>query len=93
MMSCDVMCGSYHILSHNQLTLWVSYDTVSVAVKMGVYLRGNASLVEEARKAGIIGDFVLGLVYTAEGEVTLWSKARRGCRGLVCNYMQCVWCM
>ena len=53
-------------LSH-QLTFLTSYGTISAAVEIGVYLRGNDSLVGEARKAGLIGGFVLGLVYTAQG--------------------------
>ncbi|KAL5482132.1 hypothetical protein EMCRGX_G022419 [Ephydatia muelleri] len=48
------------------LTLQASYDTIFVAVEMGVYLRGNNSLVEEMRKADFIGGLLLGLVYTVE---------------------------
>ena len=52
-----------------QLTLQASYDTIFVAVEMGVYLRGNNSLVEEMRKADFIGGLLLGLVYTVEGKM------------------------
>ena len=52
-----------------QLTLRASYSTISVAVEMGVYLRGNNSLVEQMRKANFIGGLLLGLVYTVEGKM------------------------
>eukprot|EP00731_Ephydatia_muelleri_P016759 Em0009g1183a len=57
------------------LTLQASYDTIFVAVEMGVYLRGNNSLVEEMRKADFIGGLLLGLVYTVEAPIIafMWN--------------------
>eukprot|EP00731_Ephydatia_muelleri_P016762 Em0009g1186a len=60
-----IMCLS-HAQHGYKLTLQASYDTIFVAVEMGVYLRGNNSLVEEMRKADFIGGLLLGLVYTVE---------------------------